>query len=284
MHHSSLPRRSSFVLRFIAIFVLASSFALAQNSTSGSVTGLVTDQQGAAIPGAEVRLIDIATNTPKNAVTNSDGRYTFNNVQPGDYSLEVSKQGFAMSRITKQTVEVGTVLTLDVTMQVGATATTVEVQAQAGAELQTANATVGTTVTGIALNALPNLGRDANSFMTLQPGVTPTGEVGGLANDTTMFQLDGGNNSNDMDGNMNTYTPSSGYIGQSATGGIPSGVIPTPVESIEEFKVATSNQTADFNQAGGAQVQMVTKRGTDTFHGSAYEYYFASNFGANYWL
>lgn len=267
-----------------ALLLLTPILGIAQNATSGSVTGQVTDQQGAFIPNAEVRLTNVGTNTPRTTQTNSDGRYTFNNVEPGNYDLQVTKQGFAQTRLQRQTVEVASVLTLNVTMQVGATTTTVEVQAQAGAELQTTNATVGTTISGVSLDMLPNLGRDANAFMTLQPGVTPTGEVGGMANDNTMFQLDGGNNTNDMDGNMNTYKPASGYIGASSTGGTPSGVIPTPAESIEEFKVATSNQTADFNQAGGAQVQMVTKRGTDTFHGSAYEYYLASNFGANYWL
>src|SRR5262249_3810296 len=79
------------------------------------------------------------------------------------------------------------------------------------------------------------------------------------------------------------YTASSGFMG-AGLGGSPSGVMPTPVESIEEFKVATNNQTADFNGAGGAQVQMVTKRGTNQFHGSGYEYYFGSNLGANTWL
>ncbi|PWU09169.1 MAG: carboxypeptidase regulatory-like domain-containing protein, partial [Terriglobia bacterium] len=92
------------------------------------------------------------------------------------------------------------------------------------------------------------------------------------------------NNSSDMDGNQRTYTPSNGYSGTASTGGSPSGVMPTPVESIEEFKVGTSNQTADFAGAGGSQVQMVTKRGTNTFHGAAYDHYFASNVGAaNLW-
>ena len=81
-----------------------------------------------------------------------------------------------------------------------------------------------------------------------------------------------------------TYTPGNAYLGTSATGGTPSGVMPTPVESIEEFKVGTSNQTADFNGAAGSQVQMVTKRGTNTYHGALYEFYFANNVGAaNLW-
>ena len=209
-----------FGLLMLLALVVAPVPASAQNVSSGNVIGQVTDQQGAAVPDAEVRLIDVATNTPHTTMTNTDGRYTFNNVPIGSYDLEVRKQGFAMTRVANQAVDVGSVLTLNVTLQVGTAATTIEVQAQAGAELQTTNATVGTTITGAAIDALPNLGRDANAFVVLQPGVSPTGEVGGLPVDASMFQLDGGNNTNDMDGSMSTYTPSSGYVGTQATGGV----------------------------------------------------------------
>ena len=149
-------------------------------------------------------------------------------------------------------------------------------EAAAGSELQTTNSTVGSTLAGDSLLLLPNLGRDASSLVTLQVGVTPGGQVGGTQNDQSSFQLDGGNNSDDMAGTYSTYTTSNG-------GGI-SGVAPTPVESIEEFQVGVSNQTADFNSAGGAQVQMVTKRGTSQFHGALYDYYFGTNVGAaNTW-
>ncbi|MBV8820098.1 MAG: hypothetical protein JO022_17170, partial [Acidobacteriaceae bacterium] len=85
-------------------------------------------------------------------------------------------------------------------------------------------------------------------------------------------------------GTNTTYTPGNGYSGTASTGGTPTGVIPTPIESIEEFKVGTSNQTADFNGAAGSQVQMVTKRGTNQYHGALYEFYFGSNVGAaNLW-
>ncbi|MBV8818867.1 MAG: carboxypeptidase regulatory-like domain-containing protein, partial [Acidobacteriaceae bacterium] len=287
MHGKCLPARTRarcFLYLGALAFLCAFARIEAQNVSTGSIQGQVTDPSGAAIPGAQVKLVDLATNTPHTETTNSDGRYTFVDVDPGTYRIEISKEGFALSKIEDQKVEVGLVLTLNMTLQVGSTTTTVEVQAVPGAELQTTTATVGTTITGSSIEMLPNLGRDANAFVTLQPAVTPTGEVAGLPMDASMFQLDGGNNTNDMDGSMNIYTPSSGYVGSSTTGGIPSGVIPTPAESIEEFKVSTNNQTADFNQAGGAQISMVTKRGTNTFHGSAYEFYLGSNFGANYWL
>ena len=217
-------------------------------------------------------------------MTNSVGRYTIVNVSPGVYDLTVTKEGFTSSRVSAQKVEVGQVLTLDLALQIGATATTVEVKASVGAELQTLNATIGSTITNESLNLLPNLGRDASSLSILQVGVTPSGNVGGTATDQNGFSLDGGQNSDDMAGTNTTYTPGNGYSGTGSTGGTPTGVIPTPIESIEEFKVGTSNQAADFNGAAGSQVQMVTKRGTNGFHGALYEYYFGSNVGAaNLW-
>ena len=269
---------AAFLLGFSAIS------ACAQTSSAGTVTGQVVDQQGAQIPGADVKLIDAATSSALTTTTNSDGRYVFPTVPPATYSVVVSKAGFATSRVEGQTVEVGSQLTVNATLQVGATTTTVEVQAAAGAELQTLNATVGATITGESVLLLPNLGRDASVLSVLQVGVAPTGNVAGAATDQNGFQLDGGNNSDDMAGTNTTYTPGNGYIGTGSTGGTPSGVIPTPSESIEEFKVGTSQQTADFNGAAGSQVQMVTKRGTNAFHGALYEYYFANNVGAaNLW-
>ncbi len=271
------------ILFITVVAALTSAPALSQSTSTGTISGQVSDPQGGSIAGAQVKLIDVTTNVLRTTTTNDTGRYSFINVDPGKYNLEVNKTGFAVSKVPNQQVDVGLVLTLDVTMQLGSTATTVEVQASAGAQLQTASATVGDTITGQSIMQLPNLGRDANAFITLQPGVSPTGNVAGAVTDQNTFQLDGGNNTNDMDGTSASYTQSSGYIGSSASGGNPSGVIPTPSESIEEFKVATNNQTADFNGAAGGQIQMVTKRGTNQFHGSIYDYYLGSNFGANSW-
>lgn len=263
--------------------ILSSTPLWCQATSTGTVQGQVVDQQGAPIPDAKVTLRDVATNTPHTTISNSDGRYTFVNVNPGDYNIEVTKSGFSASKVPKTTVDVGSVLTINVTLEVGATTTTVEVQAQAGADLQTTNASVGSTITGNSITLLPNLGRDANAFVLLQPGVAPNGSVAGAVNDQNAYQLDGAPNTSDMDGNQSTYTPASGYIGSSSTGGTPSGVLPTPAESIEEFRVGTTNNTADFNGSAGGQVQMVTKRGTNQVHGALYEYYLGSNFGANFW-
>ncbi len=262
---------------------LSATPALAQAAT-GTITGQVTDQQNAVIAGAEIKVVDPTTNSVRTASSNEVGRYTLVNIPPGTYDVTVTKSGFTASKLSAQKVDVGQVLTLNVALQIGATTTTVEVQATAGAELQTLNATVGTTITNESLNLMPNLGRDASTLSVLQVGVSLAGNVAGAATDQNGFSLDGVNNSDDMAGNNTTYTVGNGFSGNGASGGTPTGVMPTPIESIEEFKVGTTGQTADFNAAAGSQVQMVTKRGTNDFHGALYEYYFANNVGAaNLW-
>jgi Carboxypeptidase regulatory-like domain len=261
----------------------------AQSTSTGTVAGVVTDQSGAVVGGASVTITDTATNTARSTVSNDAGRYIFVNVVPSTYELRISKQGFSEAKVLGQTVEVGKTLTLNLAMKVGSANEVVEVQAT-GTELQVMNATVGNTVNGVSLESLPSLGRDVSTFITMQPGISPDGSVAGTAVDQSYFSLDGGNNSNDMDGSMSVYTPS--YSGD-ITGGVanqsfgvaagPTGVMPTPADSVEEFKVNTANQTADFNSSSGAEVKVVTKRGTNYWHGSAYEYYLDNNFSGNTW-
>jgi Carboxypeptidase regulatory-like domain len=258
--------------------------AMAQTASQGALTGMVTDQQGAVIPGAEIRIQNTGTGSFIGTLSNAEGRYTIPNVQPGTYDVTIKKQGFTTAKFSNQVVEVGQQLTLDVPMAVGATTTTVEVQATGAAELQTLNATVGSTVSSDSMQMLPNLSRDASYLAVLQVGVSLDGNVAGAATDQNKFQLDGGNNSDDMAGGNATYTPANGYAGTAGTGGTPTGVMPTPVESIEEFKVGTTGQDASFGSSAGSQVQMVTKRGTNSYHGAIYEYYFSTDVGAaNTW-
>jgi hypothetical protein len=279
----------------LAFLSIASSAVMAQMAGTGIVGGTITDPSGAALAGATVTLTDAATSSERTTVTNEAGRYLFPNVQPGTYDVTINKAGFRQARLSKQVVNVGSEVSLNVKMELGAVSQTVEVTAT-NAELQTMNATVGNTITGVALDSLPSLGRDVSTFVTLQPGVAPDGSVAGANQDQNSFFLDGGNNSSDMDGTQNTYTasfsgdPTGGLINNLVTGtspagspggGAPTGVMPTPVDSIEEFKVGTNNQTADFNSSAGAQVQLVTKRGTNQVHGSVYEYYLDNNWSGN---
>jgi Carboxypeptidase regulatory-like domain len=266
----------------LALLALCPTSLYSQAANAGSVSGIITDTSGAVVVGAVITLTDKATNTGRTETSNDAGRYLFPNVPPGTYVISVNKTGFRVQQVSQLNVSVGVPLNLDFKMEVGSVAETVEV-VSTGAELQTTNSTIGTTLSGDTLLLLPNLGRDVTSLLIAQPAVTPDGYSAGANYDQNMYQLDGGNNSDDMDGSMSIYTPSSGSTTPQNSGGAPSGVLPTPVESVEEFKVSTANQTADFNGANGAQIQLVTRRGTNDWHGAAYEYYLGSNFGANTW-
>jgi len=283
----SSKRVALLLAALFCLLAVTPSAMFAQSASTGSVAGTVTDPQGAAVAAAAVTITDKATSTSRTAATNENGHYIFVDVNPGTYNISINKTGFRVSRIVDQVVQVGLSLTLNVTMEIGSVAETVEVTATSGAELQTLNATVGNTIGGETLQQLPTIQRDAATFVTLQPGVAPDGSVAGAVTDQSTFMLDGGQNTNDMDGDMAVYTPSfagdpTGGIVSSNTGiGSPTGVMPTPLDSVEEYKVNTANQTADFNSSAGAEVQVVTKRGTNTWHGTAYEYYFDNNLNAN---
>ena len=285
MHMRSV--KSLFIL---SVLCLVTHFLMAQATNTGTVAGTVTDPSGAVVSGATVTLTDHATGTQRTTATNASGHYIFVDVGPGAYDLVISKQGFTTTKAPNLQVMVGQSTTFNTALQVGGATVEVEVNA-AGAELQTMNATVGNTITSAALDALPSIGRDVSTFVELQPGVTPEGSVAGTVNDQTYFSLDGGNNTNDMDGNMSTYTAT--YAGD-PTGGIaaqntfyltgnPTGVMPTPQDSVEEFKVNTAGQTVDFNNSSGAEVMVVTKRGKNAWHGTAYDYYLDNNWSSNSW-
>lgn len=280
-----LSRQLLFLLVPVSTLLVSYSVsAWGQSATSGTVQGQVTDQQGAAVSGADVKLTDRTTNTELTTHSNTDGRYLFVNVQPSKYDVTFTMHGFSTRKVDNQDVQVGEVLNVNAVLEIGQISSVVEVTTAPGAELQTVNATVGTTVTGSSLTYLPIFGSDSSSLALLQPGVTPDGAVAGAMYDQNTFQLDGGNNSNDMDGSMRDYTGSYGHNSFAGAGNPPSGVLPTPPDTVEEFKVNTAGQTADFNGSSGAQVQMITKRGSNAFHGTAYWYYHSSDIGgANTW-
>src|SRR5215469_8620370 len=287
------------ILAVVVITICLPAIVRGQAASSGTIAGQVTDASNAAVGGATVTLVDTATNAQRTTTSNDSGRYFFADVVPGRYVLTVSKTGFRSAKVAGLGVQVGVTLTTNVSLQLGTITQTVEVSANTGGELQTMNATVGNEVNSGTLESLPSLGRDVSSFVTLQPGVSPDGSVGGTVVDQANFMLDGGNNSNDMDGSGGVYNPS---FGDDPSGGLfsnvnnpisgiidglagnqPSGVMPTPIDSVEEFKVSTSNQTADFNNSSGMEVSIVTKRGSNAWHGTAYEYYLDNTMSGNTW-
>jgi hypothetical protein len=287
MAHGRIFR--NIVLLTIAVGVsMSATLAFGQATNTGTVVGTVSDPSGALIAGATVTLTDSSEGITLKATSSATGEYAFTTVPPGTYDIIASKPGFSLAKVVGQTVSVGTQTTINLQLKVGGGQETVEVQVT-GTELQTLNATVGQTLPQEAIASLPSLEHDVNTFTELQPGVSPDGSVAGAVVDQSTFLLDGGNNSNDMDGSMSVYTPSfagdptgvAGENGNLAPG--PTGVMPTPQDSVEEFKVNTAGQTADFDNSAGAQVEFVTPRGTNRWHGGVYEYYLDNNFGGNTW-
>ena len=140
--------RTRFRLALIAFTLAISVTGLWGQAATGTVTGVITDEQGATIPAADVKVVQRSTSSAYSAQTNEAGRFTIVNVAPGTYDMLVTKTGFQTSKAVAQKLDIGDVLTLNLTMKVGQAATTVEVSATAGAELQTLNATIGSTISG----------------------------------------------------------------------------------------------------------------------------------------
>ena len=241
--------------------------------------GTVSDKGGAVVPDANATLTNTATNESKTVTTNSSGEYVFPSIAPGNYNLKISKAGFAVMSFTNLRVDVTKSYTYDATLQVSSGTETVEVSAQAQAELQTADAVVGNVVAENELMTLPTLGRDSRELLTLQPMSTPFessngggfgnagGTIAGARSDQNVFNLDG------IDITDNVI----------AGGGNQTPVIPISVETIEEFRVGVTNNNASFQRSEGGQINMISKTGTNDFHGAAYWYHQNSALNANTW-
>jgi len=264
----------------LALAALAPLVAFGQVTGTGTIIGSVADQSGAVIVGAEVKLTDRSTGSYEVQPTNQVGRFTFSSVKPGNYDVAVTMKGFRKLDVANQELVLGGQLTLNLTLEVGTSTQTVEVTSTPGAELQTLNSTMSTSVTGASLIQLPSIDRDAASVLYYTPTTAPNfhgaegnvtaGQVNGATSDQNLIYLDGGNNSSGLEGDNN-------YV----NGG--HGVVPMPMESIEEFKVNTNNMTADFNASSGAEILVTTKRGTNAWHGSGYEYYQGGALNSNDW-
>jgi len=271
-------------LAYLAVLVLLLSPALvqAQTASSGLVAGTVYDKTGAVVPSATVELKDLATNRVYTQTTNEGGQYLFSTVMSGAYKMAVRKDGFKEWTTTLR-VSVAKSYDVDVTLELGGMAETVEVAATVGAELQQTDATVGIAIGGDQLKYLPTPNRSVAALLILQPLVQPIGrglgtdiggQVAGARSDQSTMLIDGGDATSDTEASGAYNTGFSGEIRP---------MIPVPAESIEEFRVGTTNPNASFGRSQGGQVVMVTKRGTNSIHGSAYWYHQNDNLNANSW-
>jgi hypothetical protein len=256
-----------------------SSAGEAQTVTSGTVIGTVTDPSGAAVANAVVSLRNRATNNLATQNTNDAGQYTFVNVTPGEYEITVRKDGFRTADISSLTVEVGKSRNVDVKLELGVASESVTVTTEARVELQTTDAQVGNVVGGTQLVRLPTLQRDAAELLTLQPGTTPydTTANGGFGNQGgTVAGARSDQNTISMDGiDITDNTVGGGSNAQN--------FIPTGVESLEEFKVGVTNANSSFSRASGGQITLISKGGSNTFHGDGYWFHQSDGLNANSW-
>lgn len=233
----------------------------------GELTGTVTDQSGAAIAEAQVTLTNSGTAEKRVQPTGPDGLYNFVNLNPGKYRIDVEKAGFKRTTNPEVVVEVGQTARIDITLQLGAQTETIEVTA-ATPLLQSETSSLGQVVEQRKANELPLNGRNVFNLVTLAPSVVPQGSAGGTPVGVNPFgwgnyQVNGsfGNESAEyLDGQPLNI----GYINLPV-------VIPTQ-DSIQEFKVQTSNTGADWGKFSGGVMNFSTKSGTNELHGELYEY------------
>ncbi len=250
----------------LAVAALSACVASAQTGTT-SLRGTVLDRTGGAAVGAKVVLTNAAQALVRQTRTNNTGAYEFLALTPGTYILTVEMTGFRKYEQRNLQLQVDSPATADVSLDIGSTSETVEVSAQAVA-LNTSDASLGNAFSETQIKQLPIESRNVPDLLSLQAGVTYTGNrtdinqdldsrsgaVNGAHSDQSNITLDG------VDVNDETR----GYAFTS--------VLPVSLDSVQEFRVTTTNYNADSGRSSGAQIALVTKGGTNDFHGSLYEY------------
>jgi hypothetical protein len=260
-----LTRISSLRLpTFVLSALLLTSFAAAQNFRGG-INGNVTDQAGAAIPGATVEITDDATGVTHQSVASSAGEYDFPDLPLGFYTVTATSSGFETLKVQKVQVSAGTIYTLPLKLAVASQATTVEVNA-AGLALDVTTPTQTTVLTGQTIQDIPLNGRDFTQMIGMAPGFAGYslggyGSVNGTRANQINWQIDGTDN-NDLWHNI----PAVNQGGVENIAGIT-----LPIDSVEEFSLQTQ-PSAESGRNPGGSVNLVTKSGTNQIHGSAYYY------------
>jgi hypothetical protein len=234
---------------FVVLLVCGSVFA--QGTTS--IRGTVKDPQGNVIAGATVTARDLATNSTRSTTTADNGTYNFELINSGEYSLEVEAKGFKKGVVTQVQALVAKPTNVDIQLEVGNVSESVTVSAGSGEVLvNREDATLGNNFVNLQITQLPLESRNVLGLLTLQPGVSPSGYVAGARSDQSNITLDG------VD------------INEAQTNSINSPVIRLNAEAIEEFRVITTNANSSAGRSSGAQISLVTRSGSNEFHGSLF--------------
>ncbi len=276
-------RLSNFACAFLvclaALFLYASP-ALPQSSTTGGLTGTVTDPSGGVIVGATVTATSLATGQVRSVTTDASGTYKFSLLNPGNYSVKFTANGFKTSQVPSVTVNVTETPVLNQKLEVGAQSEQVTVESTAET-IQTQNATVGSLVGSQTVTTLPLSSRNYTNIIDLSPGVVANvASAAAVGNGTQDINVNGnGSDQNNymMDGaTLTNY----GSGGAAQSGNFPGIAIPNP-DAIQEFKIQTSQYDAEYGRNPGASVNVTTKDGSNSFHGAAWEFFRNSALDAN---
>jgi hypothetical protein len=263
----------------VALFICVCP-AMAQSATTGALTGTVTDPSGAVVSGAAVTATNVGTGQERTTTTDASGSFKLSLLPPGNYRVKFSASGFKTSEVPSITVNVTETVLLNHSLEIGAQTQEVTVSSTA-VTLQTENATVGGLVSGQTVTLLPLSTRNYTQVIDLSPGVVANvATATAVGNGTMDINVNGsGSDQNTylMDGVITTNYGSGGAAQSGSYAGIP---IPNP-DSIQEFKVQTSQYDAAYGQNPGANVNVVTKGGTNQFHGAAWEFNRNNFFNAN---
>ncbi len=251
----------------LAATVFATAFVCVAQVEQGTITGVVTDQSGAAVAGAKVTVTNANTQATTSTETNGQGNYTFPFLQNGRYQIEAEKAGFSLERVTGIALQVGLTATINVTLKTGNIQQEVTVKADA-VLLEQQSSSLGNVVSSQQIVQLPLNGRNPYALLTLAPGVTPTGGTGtgpivsGGRSNTSGVLFDGQETRNTSTNDI-AYTP--------------------PLETVAEFKVITNNFSAEYGRSGGGILTAAGRSGTNEIHGSAYEFFRNDLLNANGW-
>ena len=258
-----LGRIAYFGFLFALMCCLVSPFASAQGGAT-TIRGTVTDAQGGAVAQAKVSLSSAATGFSRTQQTSSTGHFSFELVPVGDYDLAVEASGFRKAEFHNVHGSVDNVSTIDVRLEVGSQTEVIQVESSpADIQVNTQDATLGNNIVAQQILQLPMEARNVQSLLTLQAGVTPDGYVAGARSDQSNITLDG------ID------------INEAQSNDIGSPVLRLNSEAVEEFRVTTVNANANEGRSSAAQINLVSKSGTNSWHGAAFEFYRGTLFEAN---
>jgi hypothetical protein len=271
-----LRDRIVFALTSFLVLLIFAGAALAQDTSA--IRGIVKDPQGNVIAGANITLVNPSTNATRTTTSRDTGAYSFDAVEPGDYRLEVEAKGFKKSVVTDVHALVAKATAIDVQVEIGNVSESVTV-VSGSAELlvNREDATLGNNFVNKQITQLPLSARNIITLLTLQPGVTRGGSVTGARSDQSNVTLDG------VDINEAQSNSIGAAQDNATTSQLPDNntVLRLNSEAIEEFRVTTANSNATQGRTSGAQVSIVSKSGSNEWHGSAYEFYRSKGLSAN---